>query len=98
MCQASTAPPRAGEGGRITFLVKIRRYANYKSAIDRVKHLPAETLDGHKITVKANIEFLAEAQVAIESGAEGIGLYRTEYLYLLKRDFPDEQTRLSGFH
>ncbi len=70
---------------------EIKRYANYKSAIDRVKHLPAETLDGQKITVKANIEFLAEAQAAIESGAEGIGLYRTEYLYLIKRDFPDEQ-------
>jgi len=76
---------------------EIRRYANYKSAIDRVKHLPAETLDGHKITVKANIEFLAEAQVAIESGAEGIGLYRTEYLYLLKRDFPDEQTLFQDY-
>jgi phosphotransferase system enzyme I (PtsI) len=76
---------------------EIKRYASYKSAIDRVKHLPAETLDGHKITIKANIEFLAEAQVAIESGAEGIGLYRTEYLYLLKKDFPDEQTLFQDY-
>ncbi len=76
---------------------EIKRYANYKSAIDRVKHLPAETLDGLKITVKANIEFLAEAQAAIESGAEGIGLYRTEYLYLIKRDFPDEQTLFDDY-
>jgi phosphotransferase system enzyme I (PtsI) len=76
---------------------EIKRYANYKSAIDRVKHLPAETLDGHNIIIKANIEFLAEAQAAIESGAEGIGLYRTEYLYLVKRGFPNEQTLLEDY-
>ncbi|HUT72964.1 MAG TPA: phosphoenolpyruvate--protein phosphotransferase [Desulfatiglandales bacterium] len=76
---------------------EIKRYANYKSAIDRFKHLPAETLDGHKITIKANIEFLAEAQVAMESGAEGIGLYRTEYLYMIKRDFPNEQTLFDDY-
>jgi phosphotransferase system enzyme I (PtsI) len=71
---------------------EIKRYASYKSAIDRVRHLPAETVDGQKITIKANIEFLAEAKASIESGAEGIGLYRTEYLYLIRNDFPDEQS------
>jgi phosphotransferase system enzyme I (PtsI) len=76
---------------------EIKRYAIYKSAIDRFKHLPAETLDGHKITIKANIEFLAEAQVAMESGAEGIGLYRTEYLYMIKKDFPNEQTLFDDY-
>jgi phosphotransferase system enzyme I (PtsI) len=76
---------------------EIKRYANYKSAIDRVRHLPAETLDGSKITVKANIEFLAEAKAAIESGAEGIGLYRTEYLYLIRNDFPDEQALFEDY-
>jgi phosphotransferase system enzyme I (PtsI) len=74
-----------------------KRYNIYKSAIDRVRHLPAETLDGHKITIKANIEFLAEAKAAIESGAEGIGLYRTEYLYMIKNDFPDEQTLFNDY-
>lgn len=76
---------------------EIRRYDNYKSAIDKVRHLPAETLDGHKIKVKANIEFLSEAKAAIESGAEGIGLYRTEYLYLIRKDFPDEQTLFDDY-
>lgn len=76
---------------------EINRYANYKSAIDRVRHLPAETLDGHKITIKANIEFLAEAKAALESGAEGIGLYRTEYLYLIRNDFPDEQSLFEDY-
>lgn len=74
-----------------------KRYNRYKSAIDRVRHLPAETLDGHKIKIQANIEFLAEAKAAIESGAEGIGLYRTEYLYMIKSDFPDEQTLFDDY-
>jgi len=81
----------------LSYEEEIKRYADYKSAIDRFKHLPAETLDGHKITIKANIEFLAEAQVAMESGAEGIGLYRTEYLYMIKRDFPNEQTLFDDY-
>lgn len=76
---------------------EIKRYANYKSTIDRVRHLPAETLDGHKITIKANIEFLSEAKAALESGAEGIGLYRTEYLYLIRNDFPDEQSLFEDY-
>jgi len=75
----------------ISYEDKKKRYNSYKSAIDRVRHLPAETSDGYKITIKANIEFLGEAKTAIENGAEGIGLYRTEYLYMIKRDFPDEQ-------
>jgi phosphotransferase system enzyme I (PtsI) len=76
---------------------EIKRYANYKSAIDRVRHLPAETLDGHKITIKANIEFLAEAKAAMESGAEGIGLYRTEYLYMIQNDFPGEEALFEDY-
>jgi len=74
-----------------------KRYYTYRSAINRVRHLPAETLDGYKIKIKANIEFLAEAETAIKSGAEGIGLYRTEYLYMIKRDFPDEQTLFDDY-
>jgi len=81
----------------LSYEEEIKRYANYKSAIDRVRHLPAETLDGHKITIKANIEFIAEAKAALESGAEGIGLYRTEYLYLIRNDFPDEESLFEDY-
>jgi len=81
----------------ISYEDRKKRYNRYKSAIDRVRHLPAETVDGHKIKIQANIEFLAEARPAIESGAEGIGLYRTEYLYMIKSDFPDEQTLFDDY-
>jgi phosphotransferase system enzyme I (PtsI) len=81
----------------ISYEDKERHYNNYKSAIDSVRHLPAETSDGYKIKIRANIEFLAEANAAIGHGAEGIGLYRTEYLYMIKRDFPDEQTLFDDY-
>ena len=81
----------------VSYEDKKKRYNSYRSAIDKVRHLPAETLDGYKITIRANIEFLAEAKAAIEHGAEGIGLYRTEYLYMIKRDLPDEQTLFEDY-
>ncbi len=81
----------------ISYEAKRKRYNSYRSAIDRVRHLPAETKDGCKITIRANIEILGEAQAALEHGAEGIGLYRTEYLYMTKRDLPDEQTLFDDY-
>jgi len=62
----------------------------YKSSIARMSHLPAETPDGHRIAVTANIEFLEEVTAAKDYGSEGIGLYRTEFLYLRGKGFPDE--------
>jgi phosphotransferase system enzyme I (PtsI) len=81
----------------ISYEAKKSRYNSYKSAIDRVRHLPAETKDGHKITIRANIEILGEAEAAVEHGAEGIGLYRTEYLYMTKSDLPDEDTLFNDY-
>lgn len=63
----------------------------YKSAITRISHLPAETLDGHKVAVMANIEFLEEVTAARDYGGEGIGLYRTEFLYLRSKGLPSEE-------
>jgi phosphotransferase system enzyme I (PtsI) len=84
-------------GTIISYEEKRKRYNRYKSAIDRVRHLPAETSDGYKITIKANIEFLGETKTAMENGAEGVGLYRTEYLYMIKKGFPDEETLFDDY-
>lgn len=51
---------------------------------------PAKTLDGHKIEVSANIEFLEELEQLTKSGAEGIGLYRTEGIFLGGNELPSE--------
>jgi phosphotransferase system enzyme I (PtsI) len=75
-----------------------RRYLDRQAHIRSVERellkfsrLPAETQDGYRITVGANIELLEEIQSAKERGAEGIGLYRTECLYFGRTDLPSEE-------
>jgi len=63
----------------------------YKSSIARTSHLPALTLDGHRITVNANMELLEEVAAVRDLGGEGIGLYRTEFLYLRSKGLPKEE-------
>ena len=75
----------------IHYQEKHLRDEEYKSSIARTSHLPAETLDGHRIVVKANIEFLEEAAAARDHGGKGIGLYRTEFLYLRSKGLPREE-------
>ena len=65
-------------------------YENYISSVLRLSHLPSVTVDGFTMAVKANIEFLEEVVSAKDSGAEGIGLYRTEFLYLRNKGIPKE--------
>jgi phosphotransferase system enzyme I (PtsI) len=75
----------------IEYQEKQLRHEEYKSSIDRASHLPAITRDGHEIAVRANMEFLEEVAAAREYGSEGIGLYRTEFLYLKSKGLPDEE-------
>lgn len=65
--------------------------------LDKLKNLPAETPDGHKILVGANIEFHDEIPSVISHGAEGIGLYRTEYFYLNRIDLPTEEEQFRAY-
>ncbi|MEA3273862.1 MAG: phosphoenolpyruvate--protein phosphotransferase [Pseudomonadota bacterium] len=55
--------------------------------------LPARTLDGVPIALQANISLLSEIPRARERGAEGVGLFRTEFPFLLHDDIPDEDTQ-----
>ncbi len=65
-------------------------YKNYISSILQLSHLPSETTDGYRMAVKANIEFLEEVETAKDNGAEGVGLYRTEFLYIRNKGVPRE--------
>ena len=64
----------------------------YRKELARCAKLPAETEDGYHIRVEANIELPEEVVAVLDNGAEGIGLYRTEYLYLNREAPPDEET------
>lgn len=67
-----------------------------QQALSQIRHLPAITIDGRKVDVYANVGGLPEAQIAVQNGAEGVGVLRTEFLFL-KRDTPpseEEQVHL----
>ncbi|MCC5875866.1 MAG: phosphoenolpyruvate--protein phosphotransferase, partial [Candidatus Sumerlaeia bacterium] len=68
-------------------------YHQSRSQLLQISSLPAETLDGHQVKLEANIEFTSELEFALLQGAEGIGLYRTEYLFIDRHTLPceDEQ-------
>ena len=64
-------------------------YAQRKEFL-RLGKLKAETQDGFRVRVAANIELLAEMDIVERYGAEGVGLYRTEYIYLSSKTLPTE--------
>jgi len=64
---------------------------------ESLQDLPAQTLDGHVLNLQANIEFPAEVDDAIRRGAEGIGLYRTEFLYLASDHEPSEEEHYGAY-
>ncbi len=59
--------------------------------LSQIKTLPAETLDGYRIELSANIELKEEVKQSINNGADGIGLFRTEFLYLEAEHLPQEE-------
>jgi phosphoenolpyruvate-protein phosphotransferase len=66
-------------------------YLKLNRELDGLKNLPAETLDGHRVSLYANIGLLSDVAFAHLHGAQGIGLYRTEIAFLAHRDFPSEE-------
>ena len=66
-------------------------------ALLKVKDLPAETPDGHRVKLSANIELPEEIPSVIAHGAEGIGLYRTEFFYLNRGDLPTEEEQFEAY-
>jgi len=69
----------------------------FQAKVTRTSHLPAETTDGHCLTVDANIEQLEEVVSVMDHGGDGIGLYRTEFLYLNRPDLPSEQDLFDNY-
>ncbi|NIS74073.1 MAG: phosphoenolpyruvate--protein phosphotransferase [Deltaproteobacteria bacterium] len=72
---------------------KLGRMEKRRRSLIKFSKLPSVTNDGRKLKIMANIELPHEADHALELGADGIGLYRTEFIYLNRRDMPleDEQ-------
>jgi phosphoenolpyruvate-protein phosphotransferase (PTS system enzyme I) len=65
--------------------------------LERIRELPAETPDGHRISIQGNIEFAKEVDEVLACGGEGIGLYRTEFLLSDPSKVPDEDMHLTAY-
>lgn len=74
-----------------------RSFRSFESGLGELRNLPAETRDGARLQLLGNIEFPQDAQLCLERGADGVGLYRTEFLYLDRQSDPTEAEHLDAY-
>ncbi|QQO10539.1 phosphoenolpyruvate--protein phosphotransferase [Breznakiella homolactica] len=96
-----------GNAGRVTIkpdkkaLSRFKRVAaqinRISDELHAIRDLPAETLDGYRVCLKANIELPEEADHVLKYGAEGIGLYRSEFLFLTPGYPAEEETQYQAY-
>lgn len=68
-----------------------REYRAFNRELDEIRDFPAETQDGHRVALYANVGLLSDIAFAHLHGAQGVGLYRTEIPFMAHRDFPGEE-------
>lgn len=68
-----------------------------RQAYEAMRDLPAETLDGHRVQLVANMAVPEEADALVESGIEGIGLFRSEFLFMDRSSLPDEEEQFQAY-
>ncbi len=79
------------------YLEKQRRFVYFERELQKLALLPAETKDGCKLRLSANIETPDDVCGVLEHGADGVGLFRTEFLYLKRRELPSETEQLEAY-
>ena len=73
------------------------KLAEEKAELAKLKDLPALTLDGHSVDVVANIGTIRDVEGAERNGAEGVGLYRTEFLFMDRDQLPTEEEQFIAY-
>ena len=96
-----------GDRGRVIINPDEQTLASYQHRVQQresltarlaeLRDLPAETADGVRIRLNANIEFPHETASCLQRGADGIGLYRTEFLYLSSEEEPSEEDHYQAY-
>ncbi|HAR98837.1 MAG TPA: phosphoenolpyruvate--protein phosphotransferase, partial [Syntrophus sp. (in: bacteria)] len=76
---------------------KKRHYLQLKADTQKYAGLPAVTTDGYRVRVGGNIEFVEEIPSAVANGADSIGLYRTEFIYINREQLPTEEEHLASY-
>ena len=79
------------------YLTEKSRSESFRHRFDDIRDLPAETLDGKRVRIMANLELPEEVPVILKYGAEGIGLYRTEYFYMNRVGLPSEEEQFQAY-
>jgi phosphotransferase system enzyme I (PtsI) len=85
---------------RATFvdsLQRKRRYEYIEFELLKLKDLPAETLDGYRMQLRGNVEIPEEGASVLSHGGAGIGLYRTEMLFMNRREMPEEEEQFVAY-
>lgn len=72
-------------------------YEEYRKALLVLKDEPSVTLDGHQVELAGNIGSVLDADAVLENGGEGIGLYRTEFLYMDNDHLPTEDEQFEAY-
>ena len=75
----------------------LREFTVLEQKLDTLREKPAETRDGTRIVLLGNIEFPDESEMILQKGGDGIGLYRTEFLYLNRPTEPTEQEHYDAY-
>ncbi|HJV44318.1 MAG TPA: phosphoenolpyruvate--protein phosphotransferase, partial [Bacillota bacterium] len=76
---------------------KVQAYQQQKASLAKLAGQPTETSDKHTVELAANIGNPHDAKYALDQGAEGIGLFRTEFLYMGREDFPTEDEQFEAY-
>jgi phosphotransferase system enzyme I (PtsI) len=80
-----------------SFQERVRAAEQHRVQLRRLVGRPAMTLDGVTISLLANLELPEDVELARSNGAVGVGLYRTEFLYMNRPDLPDEEEHLANY-
>lgn len=85
------------EDTRSNYCAKIEKYKCDNNELKKTAKLPSITLDGKHIELAANIGGPSEVDSALEYGGDGVGLYRTEFLYMDRDNFPSEEEQFEAY-
>jgi phosphotransferase system enzyme I (PtsI) len=79
------------------YLQRRQRFEYQEQELAKLRDLPAESRDGSRIRLKGNVEFVEEVPSIHSHGGEGIGLYRTEMIFLNRSSAPDEEEQYQAY-
>ena len=75
----------------------VERQTSIEESLEVIHDDAAETRDGHRIILSSNIERAADVESVLQCGATGVGLFRTEFLFINRSDLPDEEEQFAAY-